>query len=129
MDKNFKLGGKVISVSFEKYAVRLKANYVLIKILKKKELAVLVVLIKESYSDLYGKAFNISNKSLIVEIAAHIYAYKISLFFRKFFSLGFVRKFSYHVCKIDCGEKGHDTNRWVWDTLSFTSGLFVAKRQ
>ncbi len=59
---------------------------------------------------------------MAVEIWAHVYAEKFAEAVKNFSSINFVDKIAekilHHAEIIDIGEKGHDDNRFVWDSLA-----------
>ena len=121
MDKIFKIEDYRLSVNFRRHVVQLRAGYDLRRMLKKAPGALyrLAQMILEEYECLFKEKLNISERSLVAEIAGHVYAYRFFLRIRKVFTGACIRKLSYRVCKIDCGEKSHDGNRWFWDWVGY----------
>lgn len=74
------------------------------------------------YETQYHRKLEIAPDSFIVEIWGHVYADQFADYIARLTDLNLVRKLLYPVQKycavIDCGEKGHDTNRWFWDLLA-----------
>mgnify|MGYP000904273192 CR=1 FL=1 len=86
-------------------------------------------MIKVQFYQKYHKNLLITTKSLALELLGHILAYKLLQKFKKYFPF-LINKQLYHAVKsralqIDCGEKGHDKNRWFWD---FFALFFPAKK-
>lgn len=79
----------------------------------------LITAIKARYLEEFGKELKVSDKSMAVEIWAHVYVEK---FAKAIASLQFTRKLANVIIRrceiIDIGEWGHDENRIVWDALS-----------
>lgn len=69
----------------------------------------------------FGRAFEVRFDSFVVEIWGHLYAQYLLLKYRSVLKVvllfGLYDRF-YRSCEvIDCGERGRDPNRWVWDIL------------
>ncbi len=82
----------------------------------------LVDLIKADYAAIYGTALLIADDSFIVEIWGHLY---FDYFLLKYKTvLRFILLFGLYdrLCRscevIDCGERGKDPNRRVWDAIA-----------
>ncbi|GAB3416049.1 hypothetical protein [Niabella aquatica] len=121
MDKEFIIGEEILKVRFKQGIIRLYANYALRHTISKsfRDLETLCILILESYEKEYGQAIKISPNSFIIEILGHVYAYKALLFLRQICSFGIFRKYAYHACIIECGDRRYDRNRWFWNMISF----------
>ncbi|MGK6351414.1 hypothetical protein [Parapedobacter sp. DT-150] len=82
----------------------------------------LVNLIKADYQRHYGKPIVITDDSFAVEIWAHLYfeyfLLKYHRLFRFVFRFGLYRRFLRSCEVIDCGERGIDPNRRMWDILA-----------
>lgn len=90
----------------------------------------LLVEIKKEYFERYGKALNISNSSLMVEILAHVYCHGLGLKIFPYVKLDFIRKFLKKLIDraqiVDCGERTRDSNRWVWNFLAHFNKVILA---
>lgn len=82
----------------------------------------LVSAIKKEYSRLFNKEFNVSDDSIVVEIWGHIYADKFADAVKSISPIKLVDeladKISARCEMINIGEKGYDSNRFVWDLLA-----------
>lgn len=97
--------------------------------------SLLVDTIKSDYLAYKGKDLTISKDSLIIEIWGHIYAGYLARRIKKLLRFKLTNQVADFVLKrsdcIDCGERGIDSNRFLWDFLSnFKSMLlfFIPKR-
>lgn len=90
----------------------------------------LVNIIKQDYSEFFGKPLIISNRSLGLEIWGHLYYEVFILRFSKFFRLNVYSRRMKNMLKpvqiIDCGEREKDSNRRLWDFLAPLSS-FISK--
>lgn len=119
MDNIFIVNGYKICVHFDLHTVRLKANYALRRLMRSPQgISHLTNAILHTYKDLFKSELLISPRSLIAEIKGHIVSYECLLFMRRCVDLRLFKFLSYRVCKIDCGERIQDGNRWVWDILA-----------
>ncbi len=117
--------GKNIHVEFTQYAVRITTDNELEELLRndvKKATLELVSAIKSDYQKHFHSGFKVSNRSMSVEIWGHVYADQLAKWIKKFSRIKIINKISdkiiYHAERIDIGEKGHDSNRIVWDCLA-----------
>ena len=82
----------------------------------------LVSNIKSAYLNVFNCDFEVSDASIAVEIWAHMYAEKFAEAVKSFSSLKLIDdvadKILHHAEIIDIGERGHDDNRFVWDSLA-----------
>lgn len=82
----------------------------------------LVEAVKAAFFRENRRHLEISDDSLAVEIWGHIYFEKFVDYIDDLVKLKLVRKLVFPVRKIcatiDCGEAGHDSNRWFWDLLA-----------
>ncbi|WP_051293409.1 hypothetical protein [Olivibacter sitiensis] len=89
----------------------------------------LAALIKEDYIRHKGQALRISDRSLVVEIWGHLYYEYYVLRLKRRLNARWFDRLSVKLLKpadiIDCGEKGKDSNRWIWDLLSGAYGLIA----
>lgn len=78
--------------------------------------------IQADYSMLYGTALAIGQDSFAVEIWGHLYfeyfLLKYSKLMRIIFLFGLYNRFLRSCQVFDCGERGKDPNRWLWDRLA-----------
>lgn len=68
------------------------------------------------------KAFDVAPDSIAVEIWGHVYAEYFALYVKRLLDMklidGLLEKV-FQICEvIDCGEKGYDHNRKLWDMLA-----------
>jgi hypothetical protein len=125
----FVLNGCPIEVFFQEHSVHITNNQELWKLVganPKAATEALVGLIFTEFSELYDREFEIHPDSLIVEVWGHVYFEYMALILDNLVKLNLLTKvldklISY--CEvIDCGEKGYDNNRSLWDMLApFTS--------
>ena len=116
---------KQIDVEFAPHAVRITTNKELEELLRndvEKATAELVYAIKLKYQKEFKLDFTVSNRSMSVEIWGHAYADELAKWIKKFSRIKIINKvldkIIYHAQLIDIGEKGHDSNRIVWDCLA-----------
>ncbi len=83
--------------------------------------AELVTAIKTQYGLRYEAAFEVSDTSMMIEIWGHVYAEKVAEAIKDISPIDWIDSFADKVIqrseRIDIGEKGHDTNRFFWDSL------------
>ncbi|WP_443939159.1 hypothetical protein [Pedobacter sp. MW01-1-1] len=93
------------------------------------DLNTLISSIQADYTTLYKKELAISNESLFVEILAHVHCEYIGFTLNKNIKWRlfnrFIEKLIARAEIVDCGERKMDSNRWVWDILSFFQSFFV----
>lgn len=84
--------------------------------------AFLIKSLQVDYARVYGSALAIEDDSFAAEIWGHLYAeyyllkYKNAL--RFVFPFGLYDRFLRSCRVFDCGARGKDPNRWVWDRLA-----------
>ncbi|MFT4061904.1 MAG: hypothetical protein QM642_06045 [Edaphocola sp.] len=83
--------------------------------------------IKSQFEAQYGRPLAIGDNSLIMEIWGHVYYENIVLKCAKLMNLGEAKtmRLTRYSEVIDCGEKGHDNNRWFWDLLAPVKKMFA----
>ena len=125
MQSNVPVRGKQIKVQFAPYAVRITTDKELKDLLRndvKNATAELVCDIKSEYQKQYNTELKVSNRSMSVEIWGHAYADELSNWIQKHSRIKLITKVTdriiYHARLIDIGERGHDSNRIVWDCLA-----------
>lgn len=81
----------------------------------------LVTEIKADYDAVFGKRLAIRDDSFVVEILGHLYFDYLLLRYRRILkficAFGLYDRFCRSCKVIDCGERGKDPNRWIWDRL------------
>ncbi|WP_353197103.1 hypothetical protein [Parapedobacter defluvii] len=124
MNKTYVLDGYAITVVIDKGLVRITNDEALKSVAADQPLTFaerLVDLIRADYQKVYGKTLAISRLSFIVEIDGHLYVeyclLKYSMLFWVIFPFGLYNRFRRSCEVIDCGERGRDPNRWLWDRL------------
>ncbi|TCD28146.1 hypothetical protein EZ456_05485 [Pedobacter psychrodurus] len=132
MDKIYELAGNKIKVGLEPQLIRVYSNAELWAYLDGKADArfeLMINTIKADYEQHFGKALAISNASLIVEILVHVYCDYLGLSFNRMVQIKWVQALVKKLLKraevVDCGEKGVDSNRWVWDLLAKGKSIFI----
>ncbi|MDQ2752190.1 MAG: hypothetical protein M3R72_04115 [Bacteroidota bacterium] len=129
--------GKIISVELVEHVVRITIDNGLTALLQHNTTVAteeLVLAIQAEYEMCFHAAFKVANKSMAVEIWGHVYAGQFAGWIKKISNIGFINKMAnfviYHAETIDIGEKGHDSNRFVWDAMAFFKpmiALFLPK--
>jgi hypothetical protein len=132
MDKVYELEEHKIKVGLELQLIRVYSNAELWKYLDGKantRFELMVNTIKTDYEQQFGKALAISNDSLIVEILVHVYCDYLGLSFNRIVKIKWIQNLVKKLLKraevVDCGEKGVDSNRWVWDLLAGSKSFFI----
>ncbi len=126
------INGYCIKVNLKQYSVHLVCNFEFMEAMKAslrnvEKLCRQVLYLHEQH---FGIPLKIPLNSLIIEVLGHAYAYRILLGLRKIADLQLFRKFSLNACNIDCGDSGHDSNRWFWDVMGFLKPvLFLGVRK
>lgn len=125
IEKTYQLAGCCISIKYRKQLISIAQLHELLIYLntataqRSDELA---ILIKEDHKNLFGSPLNISTRSIVVEIWGHVFAGQVAKLLKRILPFRPINKLANFVINrcdvIDCGEKGIDTNRWVWDFLS-----------
>lgn len=121
-EKIYDLSGHKLLVVFNYQLIQIKKPHHLKEFLSrdiKNRSEVLANYIKQDYFLLFGKELMISNKSLIIEIWAHVFASHFARAMKKRIKLKPIEKLADFVLKrsdiIDCGESNLDSNRKLWD--------------
>ncbi|WP_018630516.1 hypothetical protein [Niabella aurantiaca] len=114
-----------VTIVMELHAVHIHSDEPLLQFLAGDPLQNTDLLVKEllrAYEAAFHQPLDISPDSLAVEIWGHVYVEQFAGYIARLTDLNLVRKLLYPVQKycavIDCGEQGHDSNRWFWDLLA-----------
>jgi hypothetical protein len=125
LKKTYQLQAYSIDVSFEPKLISIETPHQLKQLLAidtNMRSAELAQLIKNDYLNFFSVPLRISNRSMVIEIWAHLFASYIANAILNNFRLRPMRRFATFMLsrsdKIDCGEKHIDSNRIVWDLLS-----------
>ncbi|TKC03303.1 hypothetical protein [Pedobacter cryotolerans] len=137
-EKIYHLSGHKLLVVFRDQLIQIKHPHYLKEFLSsdiKNRSEVLVNYIKQDYFLLFAKELNVSNKSLIIEIWAHVFASYFARAMKKLIKLKLIERVANFIIKrsdiIDCGESNLDSNRKLWDVLANFKGIilfFLPKR-
>jgi len=125
MEKQYRLDGVPIRVKIQEGLVRI-VNDLSFKQAADKQLQVttrtLVTQIKTDYKAIFGCDLAIPDDSFITEIWGHLYADYFLLRYRRMMKciliFGLYDRFLRSCEVIDCGERGKDPNRWLWNKLT-----------
>ena len=130
MDITVTVRGKSLQVCIQPHIIRITNDDELTALLAHdKEAATkeLITAIKVRYQKEFGSRLKVSDKSMAVEIWAHVYVEK---FAKAIVSLKVIRKLANAIIRhceiIDIGEWGHDQNRFVWNALSVFKPVIAA---
>ncbi|MFW0715388.1 hypothetical protein [Pedobacter sp. N23S346] len=125
MEKIYNFDNIKIKVGLEPNLVRVysdKALWTFLNTDAESGFELLVETIKNEYVTIFGKALNITNDSLIVEILVHVYCDYLGLRFNQIVKIKFIQNLVNKLLErtevVDCGERSVDGNRWVWDLLA-----------
>lgn len=87
-----------------------------------RSVAYLISSLRADYTAAYGTALAIGDDSFAVEIWGHLYAeyclLKYKRVLRLIFLFGLYDRFLRSCQVFDCGARGKDPNRWIWDRLA-----------
>jgi hypothetical protein len=130
MDITITVRGKSLHIYIRQHIIRITNDDELIALLAHDTEAAtgeLITAIKVRYQEEFGKELKVSDKSMAVEIWAHVYVEK---FAKAIASLRITRKLADAIIRrceiIDIGEWGHDQNRFVWNALSVFKPVIAA---
>lgn len=91
--------------------------------------ALLVRQIKSEYLKYMGQALAVTDRSFVVEVWGHLYYEYYVLRLKCMLNARWFDRWSVKLLRpsasIDCGEKGKDRNRWLWDLLSGCSHIIA----
>lgn len=131
MKKNYTLNEHRLQVRFGDGAVHIrndKALWDFVDEHPRESVALLVRYIKQEYLAHAGKELQVSDNSLLLEIWGHLYYEYYVLKLRRFLNFRCFDRLALKLVKpsksIDCGEKGKDSNRWLWDMFARYTPLF-----
>jgi hypothetical protein len=130
MDITITVRGRTLRVCIQQHITRITNDKELTALLAHDTEAAtgeLITAIKARYQEEFGKELKVSDKSMAVEIWAHVYVEK---FAKAIASLKVIRKLADAIIRrceiIDIGEWGHDQNRFVWNALSIFKTVIAA---
>ena len=118
-----------IEVFFEEHSIHIVNNQELWQLIGTAPEATTTALVKfifVEFARLYNREFDVHPDSLIVEIWGHVYFEYMALILGNLVKLKLITlvmdKLIAYCEVIDCGERGYDNNRSLWDMLApFTS--------
>lgn len=126
MNTTISIRDKAISIDMKEHIMHIKNNDALTNLLAEDTEAAtdeLVLKIKKQYHTLFNKDFEVADKSIAVEIWAHVYVEKFSDAVASLTSINFIDELAEKIIErceiIDIGENGYDYNRFVWDNLAY----------
>lgn len=132
MDKIYLLEACSISVKLEPGVIRVFSDAELWKFLNTQtspRFTLLADTIKSDYHKEFGSVLKISDPSLIVEILVHVFCDNLGLKFNHYIKFNplnkLISKLIHRAEIIDCGERGKDSNRWIWDSLAKFKSLLI----
>jgi len=132
MEKTYELAGEQIKAGLEPKIIRVYSNAALwqyLRVTPQIRFNQLVNTIKVDYEREFGQTLAISNRSLVVEILVHVYCDYLGLSFNRLIKVKWIQNLVKKLLKraevVDCGEKGVDGNRWVWDLLAPCIPVFI----
>lgn len=132
MEKTYNFENNRIKVVLEPKLVRVYSDKALWTFLNNGAAAgfeLLAETVKNDYLTAFGKALDITNDSLIVEILVHVYCDYLGLRFNRIVKIKFIQNLVNKLLEraevVDCGERSVDGNRWVWDLLARYKKTFL----
>jgi hypothetical protein len=130
MDITITVRGRTLHIRIQQHITRITNDDELTALLVRDTEAAtgeLITAIKVRYCEEFGRELKVCDKSMAVEIWAHVYVEK---FAKAIASLRVFRKLTDAIimrCEIiDIGEWGHDQNRIVWNVLSIFKPAIAA---
>ena len=118
-------GNKNISVQFHENMIDILSDKQLFELVAGMPEAAtdeLVSAIKKEYLTRFNRDFGVSDNSMAVEIWGHVFAEEFADAVKKITSVKLVdevaEKIIEHCEVVNIGERGHDYNRILWDTLA-----------
>ncbi|WP_257667820.1 hypothetical protein [Parapedobacter tibetensis] len=125
MEKYYSIGGNQVKVIFNDGLVGIVNDMALkqaVDMQPEESVDLLVVWIKEDYLLEKGEPLVITDNSFVVEIWGHVYVdyflLKYKTLLRVILAFGLYARFCKSCEVIDCGERGKDPNRRLWDALA-----------
>lgn len=125
MPQVFSIQGCEIQVSFREHSVHIVNDRSLWKLMDADHTGNARLLVEQiflHFEQQYGRKFEIHPDSLVVEIWGHVYCEYFTLVMENMIALKLVELIADKIisyCEmIDCGEKGFDHNRALWDMLA-----------
>jgi len=125
MEKQYEIGGLPIQVEMEEGLVRIANDPSLRRAVGDQPEATtsaLMSLIKADHEAAYGKALAITDDSFAVEIWGHLcldyFLLKYKVILKVVLRFGLYDRLCRSCEVIDCGERGKDPNRRIWDALA-----------
>lgn len=127
-----KAGEYELQVEYEDGLVRINMDENLYSLLEneKSGASTIAEVIKNKYQAILGKELNIETNSLAIEILGHVYPNKIieatSSVPMPAKAKEFIEMLHDKANIIECGERGKDENRMIWDTIDAASRSFIS---
>jgi hypothetical protein len=125
MHKVYEINGCRISVRIDERSIHIDNDRQLWELLGQSaedRTHTLIALVLEDFGQYNRRPLRVSADSLAVEIWGHVYVEYYSLHLHRRFRLRILKHLAGRIARycevIDCGEKGVDTNRRVWDLLA-----------
>lgn len=132
LDKRYDVFGFPVTVAFEAGLVRIRNDRFLRQSVDRhpeRSVDALVRSVKADYAANAGRELAIGDDSFVVEIWGHLYADHFLVKYRRVlrivFPFGLYGRFRRSCAVIDCGERGKDPNRRLWDYLARYRGLMA----
>ncbi|MGG3572561.1 hypothetical protein ABES80_08685 [Bacillus gobiensis] len=127
-----KVGEYELQVAYEVGLVRINSDENLYSLLdnEKSGASTIAAVVKNKYQAILGKELDIETNSLAIEILGHVYPNKIIDATRSVpmpeKAKEFINMLHDKASVIDCGERGKDENRMIWDTIDAASRSFIS---
>lgn len=125
MEQLYSIAGYKIAVTFKESSVHIVNDEQLWAMLNADRLGnskALAALVRADFEAMQKRPLQIEESSLIVEIWGHVYIDYFAKMIHDFLPVNIleslVNKVQDYCAVIDCGEKGSDSNRFLWDMLS-----------
>jgi hypothetical protein len=126
MNTTINVRDKIINIDMREHIIHINNNDALTSLLAEETEAAtdeLVCEIKKIYRALFNNDFDVADKSIAVEIWAHVYVEKFADAVATLTSINFIDELAEKIIErceiIDIGESGYDYNRFVWDNLAY----------
>lgn len=125
MERTLVLNGYKVSFRMDAHALHIDNDTALQQLIAAEPATVadqLALRLLDIHERTYGRRLELKPDSLSVEILGHIYAGRLAQVLEQLTELKLLDKVAGVVLDacavIDCGEAGHDRNRWLWDLLA-----------